>query len=115
MPNRAPLRQPRCRFCGEPSIYPWGAQQVCARCERIIEDFETDERGYPIRRIDTEILLHVQRCLRDQDRWGRQSQELPRATGSAKTEGRPTKFGRGYQPRQNFVITAKGLRPQEQV
>ncbi len=31
----ARLLAPRCRYCGEPSIWPWGGQQVCARCEAI--------------------------------------------------------------------------------
>jgi hypothetical protein len=28
-------RPPHCRYCGELSIWPWGGQQVCARCETI--------------------------------------------------------------------------------
>jgi hypothetical protein len=26
---------PRCRYCGARSAYPWGAPQICAKCEKI--------------------------------------------------------------------------------
>jgi hypothetical protein len=51
-------RKPRCRYCGELSAYPWGAQQICLRCEKIREHADTFLRS------DDEILLYVQDRLR---------------------------------------------------
>jgi hypothetical protein len=51
-------RKPRCRYCGELSAYPWGAQQICLRCEKIRERADTFLCS------DDEILLYVQDRLR---------------------------------------------------
>ena len=51
-------RKPHCRYCGELSAYPWGAQQICLRCEKIREHADTFLRS------DDEILLYVQDRLR---------------------------------------------------
>jgi len=51
-------RKPRCRYCGELSAYPWGAQQICLRCEKIRERADTFLHS------DDEILLYVQDRLR---------------------------------------------------
>jgi hypothetical protein len=34
------LRGPRCRYCGAASIYPWGAQQRCGRCDKLCNRIE---------------------------------------------------------------------------
>jgi hypothetical protein len=31
---------PRCRYCGAASAYPWGASQICPRCERLRDRHE---------------------------------------------------------------------------
>jgi hypothetical protein len=51
-------RKPHCRYCGELSAYPWGAQQICLRCEKI------RERADAFLHSDDEILLYVQDRLR---------------------------------------------------
>jgi hypothetical protein len=51
-------RKPHCRYCGELSAYPWGAQQICLRCEKICDHADTFLRS------DDEILLYVQDRLR---------------------------------------------------
>jgi hypothetical protein len=57
-PTRTNGRKPRCRYCGELSAYPWGAQQICLRCEKIREHADTFLYS------DDEILLYVQDRLR---------------------------------------------------
>jgi hypothetical protein len=57
-PSTRNERKPRCRYCGELSAYPWGAQQICLRCEKIREHADTFLRS------DDEILLYVQDRLR---------------------------------------------------
>ena len=33
-------RNPRCRYCGAASAYPWGAPQICPRCEKLRDRHE---------------------------------------------------------------------------
>jgi hypothetical protein len=33
-------RNPRCRYCGAASAYPWGAPQICPSCEKFSDRHE---------------------------------------------------------------------------
>jgi len=68
---------PRCRYCGRVSASGW-ADQICARCEKLRSQIETgamsnfsisDRRGWhgPPTIGDDELLLAIQRRLRDAD------------------------------------------------
>ena len=39
-PDPRSKRAPHCRYCGAVSAYPWGAQQICLRCEKIRDRHE---------------------------------------------------------------------------
>jgi hypothetical protein len=69
-PAKTDPSRPRCRYCGEPSIHPWGGQQVCARCEAIRSHVEQAAFGGIL-----EMVTHAQRRLGDD--------ELYRAVSSA--------------------------------
>src|SRR5215813_14504914 len=70
-------RVPRCRYCGRVSNFGW-AQMVCDRCEKMRSQIETgamshfaitERRGWrgPSTIGDDELLLAIQRRLRDTD------------------------------------------------
>ena len=70
-------RVPRCRYCGRVSNFGW-AQMVCDRCEKMRAQIETgamsqfsiaDRRGWRGHQTigDDELLLAIQRRLRDAD------------------------------------------------
>ena len=66
-------RKPRCRYCGELSAYPWGAQQICLRCEKIRERADTFLHS------DDEILLYVQdRTRRNEKKVGERTELVER-------------------------------------
>jgi hypothetical protein len=71
-------RKPRCRYCGELSAYPWGAQQICLRCEKIRERAETFLRG------DDEILLYVQDRLRRNEKADERAEQAERRAARRK-------------------------------
>jgi len=71
-------RVPRCRYCGRVSNFGW-AEMVCDRCEKMRSQIETgamsqfsiaDRRGWRGHQTigDDELLLAIQRRLRDADR-----------------------------------------------
>jgi hypothetical protein len=70
-------RLPRCRYCGRVSHFGWAAM-ICDRCEKMRAQIETgamshfttaDRRGWrcPQTIGDDELLLSIQRRLRDAD------------------------------------------------
>jgi hypothetical protein len=54
-------RPPHCRYCGEPSILPWGGQQVCARCEAI--RCRIEQAAFPAQMGDDELYRAVMAAL----------------------------------------------------
>ena len=72
-------RKPRCRYCGELSTYPWGAQQICLRCEKIRERADTFLHS------DDEILLYVQdRLRRNEKKVGERTEQAERRSARRK-------------------------------
>jgi hypothetical protein len=87
-------RKPRCRYCGELSAYPWGAQQICLRCEKIREHADTFLRG------DDEILLYVQdRVRRNEKKADERSEQVERRAVRRKALDR--RMGRAGTPVAN--------------
>ena len=72
-------RKPRCRYCGELSAYPRGAQQICLRCEKIRERADTFLHS------DDEILLYVQdRLRRNEKKVGERTEQAERRAARRK-------------------------------
>jgi hypothetical protein len=79
MEPRTSGRKPRCRYCGELSAYPWGAQQICLRCEKIRERADTFLHS------DDEILLYVQdRLRRNEKKVGERTEQAERRSARRK-------------------------------
>jgi hypothetical protein len=84
-------RKPRCRYCGELSAYPWGAQQICLRCEKIREHADTFLHS------DDEILLYVQdRLRRNEKKADERAQQVERRAARRKALDR--RMGRSCTP-----------------
>jgi hypothetical protein len=84
-------RKPR---CGEQSAYPWGAQQICLRCEKIREHADTFLHS------DDEILLYVQdRLRRNEKKADERAEQAERRAARRKALDR--RMGRSSTPVAN--------------
>jgi hypothetical protein len=74
-------KPPSCRYCGEPSIWPWGGQQVCERCEAIRERIE--RAAFPPERMgDDELYRSVLSVLAQRERQATLSERIRCRTAS---------------------------------
>jgi hypothetical protein len=87
-------RKPRCRYCGELSAYPWGAQQICLRCEKIREHADTFLHS------DDEILLYMlDRLRRNEKKADERAEQAERRAARRKALDR--RMGRSGTPVAN--------------
>jgi hypothetical protein len=64
-PAKSAKGNPRCRDCGAASAYPWGAPQICPRCEKLRDRHEAATEGWVG---DDKLYLRVQRTLGNRER-----------------------------------------------
>jgi hypothetical protein len=103
---------PRCRYCGAASAYPWGAPQICPRCEKLrdrhepqttIQTIADKMRADPTlsssqaRDSDTwigddRVYLKVQRTLTNRERAAAAEKLAKHGPGRLEREGPPIKI-----------------------
>jgi hypothetical protein len=81
-------RNPRCRYCGAASAYPWGAPQICAGCEKIRDRHEAAAGGWVG---DDKLYLRVQHTLANRERLAGAERLAKHGPGRLEREGPPVK------------------------
>jgi len=77
-------RNPHCRYCGAASAYPWGASQICPRCEKLRDRHEAAAEGWIG---DDTLYLRVQRTLANRERAAAAERLAKHGPGRLEREG----------------------------
>jgi hypothetical protein len=77
-------RHPHCRCCGAASAYPWGASQICPRCEKLRDRHEAAAEGWIG---DDTLYLRVQRTLANRERAAAAERLAKHGPGRLEREG----------------------------
>jgi hypothetical protein len=80
--RKSPATPPsHCRYCGAASAYPWGAPQICLRCENLRDRHEAAAEG------DDKLYLRVQRTLANRERAAAAERFAKHGPGRLEREG----------------------------